>query len=800
MKSRVSVLFCLLPLLLLSQAVMAFNQENKVAEKSAFKGDREGHVMKDPIDKKDIPPAPILTVAQALESMHVADGFVLENIISEPNIFNPVALAFDPDGRIWVAEMTRFMPDIKGTGEEVPEGNIAILEDTTGDGKLDTRTVFLNDVILPRTISIVEGGIFYADHTQLYFTEVVERDGVLVPGIREVADSEYAAGGNLEHKPNAMMYNIDNWYYNAKSSDRYKAVPMSHSTTSLPQSAKEIYRNKFWRLYKDKTDFRGQWGVTHDDFGRLYHNKNHEPISGEYLLPGSLRTNPEFKASPTAHLIGEKSVFPVRINPGVNRAYIDGVLVGEGENKGKLANFTAASGSLIYRGDNFPEDLYGLALTPEPAGNLISARRLLESEGQLSGVALLDKAEIIASTDERFRPVNLHNAPDGSIYIVDFYHGIIQHKEFLTSYLGKQIKDRELDQNNNSMGRLYRLRWNGKALPQPQSLSLLSTDELVPLLAHKNGWHRDTARRLIVQTGAVEQAKAVLDLIKNSHDERVIINGLWTLNGLERLNYEILNHFMRSGTNKVKASAIALSAYLPQRYHSELLKTLAELIETDYYLALQAALISGKLASKDSVWLSKKILDLYAEKPYVLEAVVSGFANNSKQFTAELAQYPNAEFRYIVDNLGKDPSQRNNRNQLATQGITLYDQGKTLYNGKGACSACHGADGNGIDGMGPTFWQSEWVITDKQRLAKVLLHGLSGPITVNGEQWKTNMVMPGYANNPVINDEELAAIATYLRNTWGNAADIDGQVSVELFKKVREETTGQTTPYQQDDF
>ncbi|NQZ59205.1 MAG: hypothetical protein HRT88_17260, partial [Lentisphaeraceae bacterium] len=159
----------------------------------AQKGDRKGHNMTDPIPADQIPPAPTLTVEQAIKSMQVQDGFVLEEVVSEPNVFNPVAMVFDGNGRMWVCEMTTYMPDVDATGEEAPEGNITVLEDTNGDGKVDRRTVFIDDVILPRTIALVKGGIFYADHTKLYFAVVL--DGLKM-GIREVGDPTYGRGGS----------------------------------------------------------------------------------------------------------------------------------------------------------------------------------------------------------------------------------------------------------------------------------------------------------------------------------------------------------------------------------------------------------------------------------------------------------------------------------------------------------------------------------------------------------------------------------------------------------------------------
>ena len=127
-----------------------------------------------------------------------------------------------------------------------------------------------------------------------------------------------------------------------------------------------------------------------------------------------------------------------------------------------------------------------MVLTPEPSGNLISARKLTEKDGSLGGKEIYPKSEMLTSTDERFRPVNLYNAPDGSIYVLDLYHGILQHRVFVTSYLREQILSRDLDKNNNDRGRIYRIRSKAKPLGKQPKLSGLSAKQLVPYLGHAN--------------------------------------------------------------------------------------------------------------------------------------------------------------------------------------------------------------------------------------------------------------------------------------------------------------------------
>src|SRR5690554_3466371 len=231
-----------------------------------------------------------------------------------------------------------------------------------------------------------------------------------------------------------------------------------------------------------------------------------------------------------------------------------------------------------------------MALTPEPAANLISARRILEQQGQLSGESLFPGEELLTSTDERFRPVNLYNAPDGTLYLTDMYHGILQHREFLTSYLAAQIQDRDLDKNNRSMGRIYRLRWKDTPAGEVPDLTQLTLRQWASLLGHPNAWHRDTARRLIVQQGASPQIiRAVKSEIRRSRHPVGIINGLWTLHGLSAVDWSTVRRYIRHEHDWVAMTAAAVGEALPKKDHKKYRKQLMTLAKSGYPRALQAA-------------------------------------------------------------------------------------------------------------------------------------------------------------------------------------------------------------------
>jgi len=160
----------------------------------------------DPIPLHEIPPAPVLNSEQSINSFDIAPGFVAELVASEPDLHDPVALKFDADGRMWVVEMRGYMPNVNGIGEDEPVGRISILDDEDQDGYYENYRVFLDHLILPRALTFVKGGVLYGDHQKLVFVEITgNRD---TAGQQTIIDAEYAAGGDVEHKPNGLLHGL----------------------------------------------------------------------------------------------------------------------------------------------------------------------------------------------------------------------------------------------------------------------------------------------------------------------------------------------------------------------------------------------------------------------------------------------------------------------------------------------------------------------------------------------------------------------------------------------------------------
>jgi len=474
----------------------------------AQNGDKPGHEMSPPPEEWNVP-APMLTPDEALKSFQFGEsGFTLELVAAEPLVIHPVAMAFDGNGRAWVCEMRGYMPDVDGHGEDKPTGRISILLDTDNDGKADEAKVFLDGLVLPRALQFVKGGLIWGDQEKLYFTKRQGADG-LDAGETTVLDDLWAPGGSVEHKTNGLAYNLDNWLYNAKSEWRY--------------------RFSGDKLLKEKTEFRGQWGLSQDDQGRILANTNSSLVAMDTVPPSySMRNSSHKFAGPTTVKMANE-VYPIRITCGVNRGYMAETL----DERGYLRSATGSGGPTIYRGDNFPPAFRGNAFIPEPTGLLLKRAIFTEDQYEVPvATQAYANKEFLASTDERNRWVNAHTAPDGTLYLVDLYHGIVQHREFVTTYLRNQIIKRELDKDNET-GRIYRVRWSEAPRGVLPRMEQESSVELVAHLSHPNGWWRDTAQRLIVESGDATAAPALHALIASEATSALAkVHALWTLEGL----------------------------------------------------------------------------------------------------------------------------------------------------------------------------------------------------------------------------------------------------------------------------
>jgi glucose/arabinose dehydrogenase/mono/diheme cytochrome c family protein len=802
------------------------------------------------------PPAPALSARDELKTFQIAPGYRVELVAAEPLVHDPVALTFDPDGRIWVCEMRGFMPNLDGKGEHEPIGTIAVLEDTDGDGVMDKRTVFLDRLVLPRALCWTTDGLLVAENGTIWLCRDVDGD---LKCDQKQAVCTYNPG-NPEHALNGLLPALDNWIYCAKEGLRLRKLA--------------------GRWVREATVPRGQWGITQDDRGALVYNVNASLLRGDLVpcySPNAHAANPMVNVA----LYREQQVWPIRPNPGINRGYLPSFLRPDGT----MIQANADCGPVVYRGDNLPAELYGNVFISEPAGNLVRRQVLVEEDGVRSSRNAYDRREFLASTDERFRPVNMSNAPDGTLYLVDLYRGIIQHRAYMTPYLRQQVLERGLDRPVG-LGRIFRIAHETSRPRRPPALGKATTAELVAHLSSANGWHRDTAQQLLVGRNDPAAVPALEKLAASGPRPLGRLHALWTLEGLNRLDPDLLFTLLADEDSRVRSSAVALLRQ-PLNRHPEpsALEELAPLArDADRGVRLQLALTLGLVQSP----VADRVLEpiLKDADPVLLEALLAGFAGRETEFLAarlalpawarpepwrrrllavsagllwrqrqplqvlrflhlvggqtgerawqqlallegitsmpvkptagglakaakapprvvtlpvapegleKLRRSPDAKLAAAAERLarqltwpGKDGKPLPVAAPLSAEHQALYELGRKEY--LALCAACHHPAGYGDAGKGPALLDSEWLDQD-ERLVRLVLYGLRGPIRVGGEVFNGDgaLEMPG--TYQALDDRALAGILTFVRREWRpGAAPIDPPT----VRRIRAATSGRT--------
>jgi mono/diheme cytochrome c family protein/glucose/arabinose dehydrogenase len=775
-------------------------------------------------------PAPPKVPEEELLTFQLPSNLSMQLVAAEPMVQEPVVIAFDEDGRLWVVEMRGFMPDIDGNGENDRTGRISILEDTNGDGIMDKSTIYIEGLIMPRSVAIVKGGALIVEDYKLWLTQ--DKNGDMVADSKVLVDSTYGGTRLPEHSANGLWRGIDNWYYNARSTWRYKFEK--------------------GKIIKDSTEFRGQWGISHDDEGRLYYNYNWSQLHADLVPPNYLEANKHH--TPTSGidhgLTLDRRVYPIRSNPAVNRGYIPGTL----DDKGRLLEFTAACSPYVYRGTTLPKEYYGNAFVCEPSGNLVKRNVVSEDGFLLSAKDPHPGTEFLASTDERFRPVFITSGPDGGLYVVDMYHGLIQHGEYVTPYLRDQTLKRKLDAPVHN-GRIWKIVSSDSVEVRTPQLSKLSSKALIEFLGNANGWYRDMAQRLLVERQDLSVVHELKSIVRGQ-DPVAKLHALWTLDGLHANDKELLTEAIHDKNDAVSTAALRLiepfiddalaqemvymrpttspkqllqlticARYFPgkkqafQIYGYALSKAdtvgvIADAVLSglsDRELDFMKYLIAGQF--KNEVFIEalatiivkrrqpKEISELLSmNNGSILNAIaIQGRGKWQPLALASAPKFPttnNQQQITILNNMFEWPGHKvdleavRSSKKLDEAQQELFASGRQQY--LSVCAGCHGNNGEGVKRMAPPLAGSEWVLGDERRLALLVLHGIEGPIEVGGKLYQAPDILPQMPSHSTMDDERITSILIYIRNEWGNDA---GGVERRTVGRLRHTTQGRVMPW-----
>jgi mono/diheme cytochrome c family protein/glucose/arabinose dehydrogenase len=561
-----------------------------------------------PPDVQPMPPesAPLPPEA-ALKTFYMPPGYRIELIASEPLIQEPVALDWDLQGRLWAVEMPGFMADLTGSNEHEPIGRVVVLEDVDGDGRMDRRTVFADGLILARSIKVLDRGVLVAEPPNLWLMK--DTTGDLKMDTKELVTNQFGRfEGDPQNNANGFVWALDNRMYTAGQAD---------VQLRLKNGAFEVTR----------TLQRGEWGITQDDAGRIYRNTNESAVHVDLVPTMYYARNPNLvrtRGSYDRLATGNEDlniVWPVRPNPGTNRAYQTGIDRADGT----LFKFTSVCAPLVYRGDRLPSELYGNVFVAEPAANLVG-RIVLEQDARgPTARKAYARGEFLASTDERFRPVYIPNAPDGTMYIADMYRGIIEHRISITEYLRDQILERKLN-TSTGYGRIYRVMHDSSArdLRPPFPASGASSVQLIAALSHPNGWWRDTAQRLLVERNDKSIGPAILALATGSAPWRTRLHALWMLDGLDLIDAGTVTKALQDEAPEIRVAAVRIAErWLGEANHPIQAAVLARTSDTNSWVRQQLAASLGALPPGAKENAVATLLEKAADDPVVMDAAIS---------------------------------------------------------------------------------------------------------------------------------------------------------------------------------
>lgn len=677
------------------------------------------------------PPVKALTAAEEAKTFLLPPGYRMELVLSEPDVVEPVCMAFDGNGKLYVAEMLSYMRDIDGTDELVPTSRVSVHWSSKNDGVFDQHRVFADKLLLPRLLLPLAEGVLIGETNTNDIFLYKDTNG---DGVHDEKQAVYVGGprgGNLEHQPSGLTWALDNWLYTAVNNYRLRWKDGQLVKQDIPGNS-------------------GQWGATQDDDGKFWVvNAGGEkgPLNFQnHVLYGQSFSRNQFEP-------GFEVVWPAM---GL-RDYQGGP--SKSREDDTLNHFTATCGGEIYRGDKLPAELKGNLFFGEPVGRLVRRTQIEVKDG----ITILrnphPQSEFLRSKDACFRPVDMKTAPDGTLFICDMYRGIIQEGNWTKegSYLRKVILQHSMEKVIG-MGRIWRLvHEDTKPAPAPKLLEATPA-QLVATLAHPNGWHRDTAQKLLVLKQDASVQEALVAMAQKHENPVARMHALWTLEGLNALRPELVRSALKDASPQVRKAAIRASESLTGVDFVQDITALTA--DSDASVVIQVLLTARRMKWPDHTKLVNRTA--FASTSKGVKEVASQILTNRTDFPREFSAA---------------------QKEMMHRGQAIYQE---------LCFTCHGMDGKGtaIEGLPPGTTLAPALAGSKfavqgDAILRILLHGLTGPL--KGKTYQGQMVsMASY------DDQWITDIASYVRKTFGNNGRFVDKNEV---TQLRKELAARTTPW-----
>jgi len=547
-----------------------------------------------------LPRIPASTPEQSMDKMQIHPAFEVQIVATEPLIRDPAAIDIDENGRMYVCELPEYNAYAVADNPH-EKGTVKRLVDTNGDGRYDKATLFVKDIAYPTAIICWDDGVFIGSAPDLFYCKDTTGDGIadIHQKILTGFGSDLAGEAHL----NSFRWGVDNRIHiSTNLSGGNVRLANAAESTAVSTRGRGIILNPRNLSGFELTSGAGQHGMSMDNWGRKFVCSNSVPAQMLMLDDRYLARNPYLTAPNLAVDIAPdgKHTELFRISAAEPWRELRTMLRrtkqfrGSAEGGKPFGFFTGATGITIYRGNAWPAEFHGNLIVGDVANNLIY-RAILKPKG-LELVA--EKADVgkefIASRDLWFRPVQFTNAPDGTLYAIDISRELIEGAAFLPPEFIKYLDPL----SGSKQGRIYRIAPRGFSTPATPNLGELATRELVSLLDHTNGWHRDTASRLIYQRQDSSAISSLRQLVKQGETAAGRFTALYTLQGLGALDESSVlaalidsDAIVRAHALRVAESLVAQSVAITNRFSN---MTTDGDIQVRYQLAFSLGAAQGK--------------------------------------------------------------------------------------------------------------------------------------------------------------------------------------------------------------
>lgn len=661
----------------------------------------------------------------ALKTIQVPEGYKLELFASEqefPDLANPVQLSFDNKGRLWVATMPSY-PHYK-PGDPKPKDKLIILEDTDGDGKADKQTTFAEDLHIPVGFEIAAEGVYVSQSPNLILLEDTDGDDkadkrtILLSGFDD-HDTHHAISAFTTDESGAI--------YMAEGVFLHTNVETSYGPVRATNGGFYRYEPKRHRLERvNQVAIPNPWGIAFNDWGQNFYAETSGP-NVNWMLPGSVLPrygNSNFKGP---NLIEKDHM----VRP--------------------------TSGLEFISSRHFPDEIQGDLIINNTIGFLgTKQHQVLEDT---VGFTTKWRQDLMVSTDRNFRPVDMEIAPDGSLYIVDWHNILIGHMQH-------NARDPLRDHVH---GRIYRLTYPSRPLVTPAKIDGASIPELLENLKLPEYRTRYRTRRELRGRDPKEVTDAVstwvANLDKNDPNyEHHRLEALWVTWGVNRVNQDLLKEILKSKDYRARAAAVRVLRYTGHQVKDQA-NLLMEAVKDSHGRVKIEAIAAAS-------WLPREVgIPILAE------------AEKSEKDKTWIPRTLETAVAHLNGLSVEEKKEEDIKTSLSGSDRELFILGKEIYAREGFCGTCHQLDGGGLTASQfPPLRDTPWVTGSPERMIKIVLKGIMGPMEVAGRAYPGQVPMTPYEG--MLNDTEIAAVLTYVRNSFGNKAS---PISPDLVKQVREE-------------